>query len=150
MRNPHPLPRPPYETPPQEQGSGHTVDRSDFTCSRRMFLLGTATTFAGAFLAACGSEPSVEVAAADVPVGSAVIFDGFIIAQPTAGNYVAYSQTCPHQRNPITEVEGDTVRCTHHDSVFNIADGSVVSGVARDPLYPAKVEQSGDTLSVSS
>ena len=75
-----------------------------------MFLLGTATTFAGAFLAACGSEPAVEVAAADVPVGSATIFDGFIIAQPTEGTYVAYSQTCPHQRNPITEVEGDTVR----------------------------------------
>ncbi len=123
---------------------------SEFSCNRRMFLLGTATTFAGAFLAACGSEPPVEVSAADVPVGSATIFDGFIIAQPTEGNYVAYSQTCPHQRNPITEGEGDTVRCTYHDSVFNIADGSVVSGVSRDPLIPAKLEQDGDTLSVTS
>ncbi len=114
-----------------------------------MFLLGTATTFAGAFLAACGSEPGVEVATADVPVGSATIFDGFIIAQPTEGTYVAYSQTCPHQRSPITEVEGDTVRCTNHNSVFSIADGSVVSGPSRDPLYPATLEQSGDTLSVS-
>ena len=26
------------------------------TCSRRLFLLGTATTFAGAYLAACGKE----------------------------------------------------------------------------------------------
>ena len=128
----------------------HTECMSEFSCNRRMFLLGTATTFAGAFLAACGSEPAVEVAAADVPVGSATIFDGFIIAQPTEGTYVAYSQTCPHQRNPITEVEGDTVRCTYHDSVFNIADGAVVSGVARDPLSPATVEQEGDTLSVSS
>lgn len=119
-------------------------------CSRRMFLLGTATTFAGAFLAACGAEPEVAVATTEVPVGSAAIFDGFIIAQPTAGNYIAYSQTCPHQRNPITEVEGDTVICTYHNSVFNIADGSVVSGVARDPLVPAKLEQAGETLSVSS
>lgn len=113
-----------------------------------MFLLGTATTFAGAFLAACGSEPAVEVAAADVPVGSAVIFDGFIIAQPTAGSYVAYSQRCPHQRNPITEVEGDTVRCTYHNSIFDIRDGSVISGVARDPLTPAQLEQTNGTLSV--
>lgn len=115
-----------------------------------MFLLGTATTFAGAFLAACGVEPEVAVATTEVPVGSAAIFDGFIIAQPTTGNYIAYSQTCPHQRNPITEVEGNTVICTYHNSVFNIADGSVVSGVARDPLVPAKLEQSGETLTVSS
>ena len=52
-------------------------------CSRRMFLLGSATTVAGAFLAACGEEPSVEVAKAEVPVGSAIIADGFIIAERT-------------------------------------------------------------------
>lgn len=120
----------------------------DAVCNRRMFLLGTATTFAGAFLAACGSEPGLEVAATDVPVGSAAIFDGFIIAQANAGAYVAYSQECPHQRNPITEVEGDTVRCTAHNSVFSIADGSVVSGVARDPLIPAKLEREGERLRV--
>ncbi|RSZ61988.1 Rieske (2Fe-2S) protein [Corynebacterium hylobatis] len=113
-----------------------------------MFLLGTATTFVGAFLAACGAAPPVEVAAADVPVGSAVIFDGFIIAQPTAGTYVAWSQQCPHQRNPITEVEGDTVICTYHNSVFDIRDGSVISGIARDPLTPANLEQTGGTLSI--
>lgn len=117
-------------------------------CSRRMFLLGTASTFAGAFLVACGTTPSVEVAAADVPVGSAVIFDGFIVAQPTAGTYVAWSQQCPHQRNPITEVAGDTVICTHHNSVFDIRDGAVISGIARDPLIPVKLEQTGGTLTV--
>lgn len=51
-------------------------------CSRRLFLLGTATTVAGAFLAACGEEPPLEVAKAEVPVGSAIIADGYIIAQP--------------------------------------------------------------------
>lgn len=125
------------------------MSESSALCNRRMFLLGTAATFAGAFIVACGSRPEVTVATSEVPVGSAVIFDGFIIAQPTAGNYLAYSQTCPHQRNPITEVEGDTVICTHHNSVFNIADGSVVSGVARDPLFPAKLEQADETLTVS-
>lgn len=127
-----------------------THSLTDAVCNRRMFLLGTATTFAGAFLAACGSEPALEVAATDVPVGSATIFDGFIIAQPTAGSYVAYSQACPHQRNPITEVEGATVRCTAHNSVFHTSDGSVVSGVARDPLTPAELEQDGETLRVRS
>lgn len=118
------------------------------SCTRRMFLLGTATTVAGAFLAACGSEAPAEVAAQEVPVGSAIIVDKYIIAQPTAGTYVAYSTTCPHQNNPITEVEGDTVRCTVHNSVFKISDGSVVSGLARDPLTTKTLKQEGDSLVV--
>lgn len=119
------------------------------TCSRRMFLLGTATTFAGAFLAACGAEPTAEVAKTEVPVGSAVILDGFIIAQPTAGNYVAYSQTCPHQQQKITKVEGDTVKCTGHGSVFSIVDGSAISGPTQEPLYPATLADGGETLTAT-
>lgn len=114
-----------------------------------MFLLGTATTFAGAFLAACGSRPSTEVAATEVPVGSAIIVDSFIIAQPTEGEFLAYSSTCPHQRNPITEVDGDLVRCTYHNSEFSIVDGAVLSGPARDPLIPTEITMEGAQLSVS-
>ena len=47
-------------------------------CSRRMFLLGSATTFAGAYAAACGSSPSAEIAATEIPIGSAKIVDGVI------------------------------------------------------------------------
>lgn len=119
------------------------------TCSRRTFILGTATTFAGAFLAACGQEPSDEVAKTDVPVGSAVILDRFIIAQPTEGTFVAYSAVCPHQGSKITVVNGDTVRCTKHGSVFDIADGSVVSGPSDKPMADAALEDDGATLAAS-
>lgn len=116
-----------------------------------MFLLGTATTFAGAVLAACGSDPvELSVDASDVPVGSAVVLGEFIIAQPTAGEYKAYSAICPHQHSKISVVEGDTVRCPLHNSVFDITDGSVISGPARDPMKPAKVvEEEGGKLSAS-
>lgn len=114
-----------------------------------MFLLGTATTFAGAFLAACGSNPTAEVAATEVPVGSAVIVDSFIIAQPTADNFVAYSATCPHQNNPITEVEGENVRCTAHNSVFSTVDGAVLEGPSRAPLTSAQVQDEAGTLSLN-
>lgn len=123
--------------------------QGNLSCNRRMFLLGTATTFAGAFLAACGSNPSVEVAATEVPVGSAVIMDSFIIAQPTEGNFLAYSSTCPHQNNPITEVEGEIVRCTAHNSEFSIVDGAVLAGPSRDSLIPSQLKESGGTLSVT-
>ena len=119
------------------------------TCSRRLFLLGTATTFAGAFLAACGEPPSEEVAKTAVPVGSAVILDRFIIAQPNPGEYVAYSAVCPHQQQKITVVDGENVRCTAHGSVFNTASGEVVSGPSLNPLTTATLEETGDQLIVS-
>ncbi len=118
-------------------------------CSRRTFLLGTATTFAGAFLAACGSNPPKDVESTDVPVGSAVILGSVIIAQPTEGEFIAYSSACPHQGNFITEVDGGTVICTKHNSVFAIADGAVVSGPAQSGLRDANLTQEGDTLSAS-
>lgn len=118
------------------------------TCSRRLFLAASASTFAGVLLAACGSGPREEVAATDVPVGSAIIVGDFIIAQPKAGEYKAYSTRCPHQRNKISKVEGDVVRCTAHNSRFSIVDGSVVSGPARTGLEDADLKQDGSTLSV--
>ena len=118
------------------------------TCSRRLFLIGSATTFAGVFLAACGEEPTDDVAKTQVPVGSAVILDRFIIAQPTAGEFVAYSSVCPHEHAPITQVQGDTVRCVKHGSVFNIADGAVVEGPAASGLMPATLVDEGERLVV--
>lgn len=117
-----------------------------FSCSRRTFLLGTATTFAGAFLAACGKEPSAEVAATQVPVGSAVIVDNVIIAQPNEGEFVAYSTKCPHQGSPITQVDGDTVRCPSHGSVFNIATGEAVSGPAATGMTTVPVRDDNGTV----
>ncbi|MCZ9310173.1 Rieske (2Fe-2S) protein [Corynebacterium uberis] len=117
-------------------------------CSRRLFLAATASTFAGAVLAACGSGPREEVAAADVPVGSAIIVGDFIIAQPTAGEYKAYSTRCPHQKNRISKVEGDIVRCTAHNSKFSIVDGDVVDGPARTGMETADLKVKGDQLSV--
>lgn len=119
------------------------------SCSRRTFLLGTATTFAGAFLAACGSNPPKEIEATEVPVGSAVILGSVIIAQPTEGEFIAYSSACPHQGNFITKVEGDVVTCTKHNSKFSIMDGSLISGPATSGLRDANLTQEGDTLSAS-
>lgn len=121
------------------------------TCSRRMFLVGTATTFAGAVLAACGEPPSEEVSKMDVPVGGSVILDRYIIAQPTEGQYVAYSAVCPHQGSKITEARPDgTVRCTNHGSVFDIATGEALEGPTTNPLTEATLTESGDQLTVGS
>lgn len=116
-------------------------------CSRRLFLAGVGTTFAGALLAACGNS-TAEVAATDVPVGSAVLVGKFIVAQPRPGEYRAYSAICPHQGSTINSVKGDTVVCPAHNSVFRIADGSVVTGPSPQPLTPANVENHEGKLNV--
>ncbi len=126
-----------------------SLSPSSPACSRRTFLLGTATTFAGAFLAACGSNPPKEIAATEVPVGSAVILGSVIIAQPMEGEFLAYSSACPHQGNFITKVEGDVVTCTKHNSKFSIMDGSLISGPAATGLSEANLTREGDTLSAS-
>ena len=113
------------------------------TCNRRLFLIGTATTFTGALLTAC-LPPKQTIDANDVPVGSAVIVGNFIITQPTSGVYHAYSATCPHQGAKITQVNGDTVTCTNHNSVFSITDGAPVSGPSRAGLMEAKLKTDGD------
>ncbi|NLZ57444.1 MAG: Rieske 2Fe-2S domain-containing protein [Corynebacterium sp.] len=126
-----------------------SLSPSSPACSRRTFLLGAATTFAGAFLAACGSNPPKEIAATEVPVGSAVILGSVIIAQPMEGEFLAYSSACPHQGNFITKVEGDVVTCTKHNSKFSIMDGSLISGPAATGLSEANLTREGDTLSAS-
>ena len=82
--------------------------------------------------------------AKDVPVGSAVIVGNFIITQPTSGVYHAYSATCPHQGAKISQVNGDTVTCTNHNSVFSITDGAPVSGPSRAGLKEAKLKTDGN------
>ena len=111
-----------------------------------MFLLGSATTFAGAYLAACGSEPTAQVAETEVPVGSSVIVNNIIFSQPEEGVFKAYSQKCPHQGSMITKIEGRKVICTAHFSEFDTADGSVVGGPSRDPLEEFNTENDGTTV----
>ena len=107
------------------------------------FLLELQQQFAGALLAAC-APPKQTIDAKDVPVGSAVIVGNFIITQPTSGVYHAYSATCPHQGAKISQVNGDTVTCTNHNSVFSITDGAPVSGPSRAGLKEAKLKTDGN------
>lgn len=134
---------------PRREGILEPMSDSPISCSRRTFLLATATTAAGAFLAACGSKAAESIAIGDVPVGGAVFAGDIIIAQPTAGQFAAYSRTCPHQGNTIDKIDGGTVTCTAHGSTFDIADGSVVSGVARDPLTRGSATAEDGTVSAT-
>jgi Rieske Fe-S protein len=89
------------------------------------------------------------IAKADVPQGGGVIRGGFVVTQPNAGEFKAFSSTCTHKGCPVSEIAGGSINCNCHGSKFSIADGSVVNGPAEKPLGAATVTASGDNLEVA-
>ncbi|GAB3839765.1 Rieske (2Fe-2S) protein [Micromonospora andamanensis] len=97
-----------------------------------------------------GADPGPPALAtlADIPVGGGAIFAdaGVVVTQPTDGIIKAYSSTCTHQGCTVTSVSDGTIVCACHNSVFDIADGSVRSGPAGAPLPAANVTVDGDAI----
>ena len=135
---------------------------------RSLFAAGMGLTLAGLGLAACSSSAATSssngggstagsagaansVKAADVPVGGGVIMasGSFVVTQPSAGTFKAFSSVCTHEGCPVSKVADGQIICTCHNSHFSVSDGSVISGPARRALTAAKVTQSGDSLVVS-
>jgi nitrite reductase/ring-hydroxylating ferredoxin subunit/uncharacterized membrane protein len=56
----------------------------------------------------------------------------------------AIGATCPHLGGPLDEgaIEGDTVTCPWHGSVFSLVDGALIHGPATNPVaaYEARVK----------
>jgi Rieske Fe-S protein len=131
---------------------------------RRTVLAAAAAT---GVLAACGSSDdngttdqgtaqdsqgsgSGEVLAdvADVPVeGGTVNRDaGFVVTQPTDGDYRAFSATCPHEQCLVSRVENNVITCTCHGSRFSAETGDVESGPAPRGLAEIDVVVEGESI----
>lgn len=127
--------------------------------SRREVLKTAGIAVAGvgaAGVAGCSSPEKIsngpaEVAAADVPVGSAKIIEGsnYVVSQPTAGKYCAFVRVCPHAGCHVTEVKQADIICTCHDSHFSIEDGACTKGPAKAPLGKANFSLEGSTIKVT-
>ncbi|MFE6966521.1 Rieske (2Fe-2S) protein [Agromyces sp. NPDC057679] len=109
--------------------------------------------------ATTGPEPDAPAlgddvgALADVPVGGSIdaTIDGepALIAQPTAGQVVAFSAICTHQQC-VVAAAGEEFHCPCHGSIYEAATGEVVQGPAIDPLTPIAVAVSGDRIVTAS
>ncbi|KOS54755.1 ubiquinol-cytochrome c reductase iron-sulfur subunit [Rhodococcus rhodochrous] len=122
---------------------------------RRALFGGAGAVAAAAVLSACGTETeetgstpaapttppepgpdaAVVAAAADIPVGSGVLFADrrLVVTQPVAGDYRAFVALCTHSGCNITGVEAEEIVCDCHGSRFRL-DGTVSRGPARKPL----------------
>ncbi len=71
---------------------------------------------------------------------------GTVFTQPVAGEFAAFSTTCPHNQCPVDAVRGDAISCPCHGSEFSIEDGSVIKGPARRGLAVQTVTVEGDQV----
>lgn len=108
----------------------------------------TAPTTPGTDTGSGGSGPTT-IPVTDIPVGSGRIVGQFVVTQPTEGTFEAFSSTCTHQRLPVQQVTDSAIVCGRHGSTFSLADGSVITGPAAEPLARATVSRTGDTLTIS-
>ncbi len=116
---------------------------------RRRLLKCAALCGAAPVLVACGSDEAtpggtgpeasgpageVLVPTADVPVGGGVVLDDVIVAQPTEGEFVAFTTVCTHQGAKVADVSADGVMtCSLHGSQFSIDGGENLRGPNDDP-----------------
>lgn len=71
------------------------------------------------------------VSAGQVPVGGAAFLEpvSALVAQPTEGNFVVFSNRCPHQGGKVTRVsDHGTLVCPLHGSEFDLTTGEHVAG----------------------
>ncbi|MCF0072342.1 Rieske 2Fe-2S domain-containing protein [Dyadobacter sp. CY261] len=82
--------------------------------------------------------------------GGSIIAGQVLVAQTTAGNYVALSKICTHEGNDVQyRSSSNDVFCQTHGSTFSIA-GAVTNGPATTALktYTVTVSSDGNTLTV--
>ncbi|SDB80183.1 Ferredoxin subunit of nitrite reductase or a ring-hydroxylating dioxygenase [Raineyella antarctica] len=94
----------------------------------------------------------LRVKKSEIPVGSGVIYpdQGYVVTQPVAGTFEAFSDICPHQGCPVRQITADNkIHCLCHNSYFSVADGSRIEGPAPTGLERAHVQDSGEELVVT-
>lgn len=80
---------------------------------------------------AVGSTGTPVAAAADVPVGGALVVEALelVVTQPEAGRFTGLSAVCTHTGCIVNRVEGATLVCPCHGSRYGL-DGAVEQGPA--------------------
>jgi nitrite reductase/ring-hydroxylating ferredoxin subunit len=142
---------------------------------RRTILAALGAAGATAALTACGgsddsssgssgsSEPSGSAGSggsgggealaktSEIPEGGGKVFadQKVVVTQPTAGEFKAFSTTCPHQQQQVNAVDNGLITCPAHGSQFSVTDGSVEKGPATSALAAANITVKGDSITLA-
>lgn len=93
---------------------------------------------------ASGSSGDVLTRTSEVPVGGGVVVGDVVVTQASAGDFAAFSTTCPHRGCAVAPKDG-RLDCPCHGSEFDL-DGSLVNGPATKPLTSVAVEIRGTDI----
>jgi len=79
------------------------------------------------------------------------IGDRRLVLARTEKGYVAFDDRCTHKGGPLSDgtLACGRVQCPWHGSQFDVRDGSVQHGPAKQPIATYEVESSGDRLLLS-
>jgi Rieske Fe-S protein len=91
-----------------------------------------------------GATPIAKVS--DVKVGSGIITADYVITQPVAGQFKAFSKTCPHAGCDVNKVDAGVISCPCHGSQFSVKDGSVITGPATQGLTGKGAKADGNNI----
>jgi len=90
----------------------------------------------------------------DIAEGDATAFDvnGALIAvSRVEGQLHAFSDICTHRQCNLSlggEIEGTSIECECHGSVFDMTTGAVVEGPAEEPIATYPVSDEGGDLKI--
>ena len=85
-----------------------------------------------------------------VPLKGVEVHGKEILITRTGEKFTAIGNKCTHRGCKLSsgKIDGETVRCPCHGSVFNIVTGDVVKGPAKEPEPVYAVTVGNDELSV--
>ena len=92
--------------------------------------------------------------AGEIPEGEATAFDvnGTAIAVARSGGTLyAFSDICTHRQCNLSlggEIDGTSIQCECHGSMFDMSTGEVLEGPATDPIATYPVRDEGGELQV--
>lgn len=135
-------------TPPTTGGAAASSTSSSSSTSSA-----AGSTSSGATSASGGAAPSgTPVKTASVPVGGGVInaASQFVVTQPSAGQFKAFSAVCTHQGCTVNLIANGMIDCPCHQSQFDISTGAPTSASqAKRPLPAKTATVSGDSVYVA-
>ncbi len=90
----------------------------------------------------------------DIPEGEATAFavgGAEIAVARSGGTLYAFSDICTHRQCNLAnggEIDGSTIECECHGSVFDMGTGEVMEGPATEPIATFNVSDEGGELKV--
>ncbi len=86
--------------------------------------------------------------ASEIPPGEMKLVElagAKVVVANVEGTFFAFNDTCTHVGGPLSEgiLEGETVTCPWHATVFNVKTGEPLEGPGEDPIRTYEVRVDG-------